>query len=431
MTDQQLRPRLERLSERVQTDPSAFEQLGQRRARVKRRRKFSAIGLAVVLSTVGTFGVVTALRENGTPPPVPQESAPPATSPAPCPISDVIHIAGNGERFDTDCLAIVAGRETPFEFRLEGNGIPQSFLICADPDCHKAGAIVGTQIDVGPALLAGTVPALEAGTYYFVDEAHPTTANGTLYAVEEGPADGGPASPPEPAAFVPPTVTENGTTLLPMVLPDGSQVEIAYPEALRLAELGLSPQTLVHSTQSNGCGWEPVIRLGSAGDVLYQGSNPVSPPPEGGPAMWAGKGGSPYYLVYEFGNWTVSVPCDQSDFDGLESWSSGLRGHVTRDGFLVLDTSPPIVQEGANPDLSTGPGFVFGGGSDPGFIVLTLGTHCDSGTEVTRDDDSAQWCAAVGEGAVEIRVQTPQSGSDRFIDSIIAGLEVRAIDINN
>ena len=256
---------------------------------------------------------------------------------------------------------------------------------------------------------------------------------GATEVVNDSPTATGTPSP-EPASFVPSTHTDNGTTVLPMTLTDGSRVEIAYPEGLRLAELGLAPQTLVHSTQSNGCGWEPIIRLGSMNGLLYQGSEPVNAPPDGGPAMWEGKGGgSPYYLVYEFGDWSVNVPCDRSDFDGLDSWNEGLQAHVTPDGFLVLDTSPPIVQEGADPDLSYGPGFIFGGADDPGFIVLTLGTRCDSGSGLQRDDDSAQWCAAIGDGAVEITVYAPNPSPEgrQFIDSVVDGLEVRSIDISH
>ena len=239
---------------------------------------------------------------------------------------------------------------------------------------------------------------------------------------------------PEPASFVPSTHSDNGTTVLPMTLTDGSRVEIAYPEGLRLAELGLSPQTLVHSTQGNGCGWEPLIRLGSMNGVLYQGSEPVNPPPEGGPAMWQGKGSnSPFYLVYEFGDWSVNVPCDRSEFDGLASWENGLQGHVTPDGYLVLDATAPIVREAADPDLSYGPGFIFGGGDDPGFVVLHLGTRCHSGTDFQRHDDSAQWCAAIGDGAVEISVYAPNPNPEgrRLIDSVVDGLEVRSIEIGH
>lgn len=105
---------------------------------------------------------------------------------APCSISTVINIAGNGSRFDTDCLAISAERATPFEFRREGQGLAQSFVICAQPDCHSEESIVGTEIVLGPSVSTGVVPALDAGTYYFVDEVHPTTAKGTLYVVEPG-----------------------------------------------------------------------------------------------------------------------------------------------------------------------------------------------------------------------------------------------------
>ena len=145
--------------------------------------------------------------------------------------------------------------------------------------------------------------------------------------------------------------------------------------------------------------------------VLYQGTEPVSLLLEGGPAMWEGKTAhSPYVLVYEFGDWSVSVPCDRSDFDGLDAWVDGLQGRVTSDGFLILDATRPIVREGADSDLSYGPGFTLGG-SD-GFIVLTLGTKCDAGARLLRDDDSAQWCSAIGDGAVEITVQTPRPSPD-------------------
>jgi hypothetical protein len=256
---------------------------------------------------------------------------------------------------------------------------------------------------------------------------------GATKVVDDSPSATGTPSP-EPASFVPSTHTDNGTTVLPMTLPDGSRVEIAYPAGLRLAELGLAPQTLVHSTQSNGCGWEPLIRLGSMDGVLYQGPGPVQLAPDGDPAMWKGKGSnSPYYLVYEFGEWTVNVPCDRVDLDGMDAWNDGLQGRVTPDGFLVLDTAPPIVQEGADPDLSYGPGFIFGGSDDPGFVVLTLGTRCDSGTGLQRDDDSAQWCVAIGDGAVEITVyalNTNPAGR-QFIDSVVDGLEVRSIDVSH
>lgn len=241
-----------------------------------------------------------------------------------------------------------------------------------------------------------------------------------------------PHSQPAEESFIPPTTTQGSTTTLPLVFPDGSRAVVAYPEPLGLADLVLTPQTLVHSTQSNGCGWDPIIRFGDASD-LYQGDSPVSTPPEGGPAMWEAKGGgSAYYLVYEFGDWTVNVPCERSDFDGRDAWNDGLQAHVTPDGFLVLDTSPPIVQEGADPDLSQGPGFIFGGADDPGFVVLTLGTRCDSGTGLQRDNDSAQWCVAIGDGAVEITVyalNTNPAGR-QFIDSVADGLEIRSIDVS-
>ena len=117
----------------------------------------------------------------------------------------------------------------------------------------------------------------------------------------------------------------------------------------------------------------------------------------------------------------------------MDPWNEGLQGRtVTPDGFLVLNTSYPIVQEEADPDLSYGPGLIFGGADDPGFVVLTLGTRCDSGTQISQDNQSAQWCLAIGDGAVEITVQTLNANPEgrQFIDSVVDGLEVRSIEIS-
>lgn len=112
------------------------------------------------------------------------QQTPAAVATPPCPVTDSIHIAGDGRTFDTDCLAILERRKTPFEFRLDGRAAPQNFVICDSEKCrHSDGIIVGTEIVLGPEVMTGVVPALEAGTYYFVDQAHPQLAYGTLYVV--------------------------------------------------------------------------------------------------------------------------------------------------------------------------------------------------------------------------------------------------------
>jgi heat shock protein HslJ len=67
MTDTEIRDRLERLGDRVEVAPDAFERLARRRVRAERRRRVATAVLAFVIAIGGTAGLVTAFRGERSP----------------------------------------------------------------------------------------------------------------------------------------------------------------------------------------------------------------------------------------------------------------------------------------------------------------------------------------------------------------------------
>jgi len=198
MTDQQqLRVRLERLSQRIEPSPGSFDRLTERRARIKRRHKIGTIAVALAISASGTFVAIRALGSQSAPGPLAGSNGPVSSvdTHPPCPVSSTIRLVGTGGEpdaahgFDTDCLAIIADRETPVRFVLEGTGTggPQVLAFCTHPDCRPfpSGVLFRTDVLTAPAVVTGTLPALAPGTYFFQDAVH-LAWGGTLYVVPPG-----------------------------------------------------------------------------------------------------------------------------------------------------------------------------------------------------------------------------------------------------
>jgi WD40 repeat protein len=244
------------------------------------------------------------------------------------------------------------------------------------------------------------------------------------------------------AQFTPPTTTDGSTTTLPLVFPDGSQVELQYPADLRLAERGLAPNLLMHLDEGGKCGWDPIIGyLTLRGDV-YDGDGPMFSVV--GDAshveVWEGaKGNLPQYLVIKAGFWEIAVPCPKSDVTEEASlWANHLRLTMSERGFLVATPTAPLVIEGPEAGTSySGPEFYFLGGDATGIEgatgILTLGvaTRCPEGEGVARDPGWARRCFESSAGAVIMTVQT--EGNSRaeqdYIDAVIEGVEVTAIEL--
>ena len=190
MSDQQLRGRLERLSERIETSPRSFDKLTERRSRSKRRHDLGTIVVALAIAASGTLVVIRALGGQPAPGPLTGSNSGSVITTPPCPVSSAIRLVGTldvRKGFDTDCLAIVANRETPVTFILKPGdppeiGNPQILAFCTLPDCSDLSSVFRTDIATAPAVVTGTLPALAPGTYYFLDQVHPTW-RGTLYVV--------------------------------------------------------------------------------------------------------------------------------------------------------------------------------------------------------------------------------------------------------
>jgi hypothetical protein len=236
--------------------------------------------------------------------------------------------------------------------------------------------------------------------------------------------------------FVPPTHQEGDLTILPLVFPDGSRADLAYPTELRLAELGLSPNIL---GELGGCGSDAIITPVEQHGEIYTGAEPIAVSEgasrvelwSGGPG-WAGQ-----YLVVDFGSWWFHMPCTGSVSDAtLDEWAGSLSGRVTPDGFLVVSGSGRLRFRGAEAGPLVGPEFYLDGGRDaPAFVVLGLAEACPRGIDEDRQPGYASSCVEVGEGAMRIVVQADELGeaatdeAERFVDDVIEHVEVRDIDL--
>jgi plastocyanin len=101
-----------------------------------------------------------------------EEPAPQATATGP-----VVRLAADNIRFATTSLSASAG--TPLTLRFENEeAVPHNVAIYADASASRS-FFVGTTFP-GPATRNYAVPALDAGTYFFRCDLHPTTMTGSL-----------------------------------------------------------------------------------------------------------------------------------------------------------------------------------------------------------------------------------------------------------
>jgi Tol biopolymer transport system component len=253
--------------------------------------------------------------------------------------------------------------------------------------------------------------------------------------VPAGTEDGGNGSLSD--VFVPGTHQERDLTILPLVFPDGSRAEIAYPTELRLAELGVSPNILGDLGE---CGSDAIITRAEQHGQIYAGDQPLAVS-EGTSHVELWRGTEEYaphdYLVASFGPWWFHMPCSRSVSDAtVEDWAGLLCGRITPKGFLVLSGSGPLRFLGADAGPLFGPEFFLDGGRDaPGFVVLSLAEACPRGIDEDRQAGYASSCVEVGDGAIRIAVQADRLGkpideeTERFVADVIDLVEVRDIDL--
>ena len=80
--------------------------------------------------------------------------------------------------FDTDCLAAPAGKAFTIVLDNQDPGIPHNVSIYTDESATTA--LFTGEFVTGPAKGTYKVDALDAGTYFFRCDVHPTTMTGTF-----------------------------------------------------------------------------------------------------------------------------------------------------------------------------------------------------------------------------------------------------------
>jgi hypothetical protein len=129
------------------------------------------------------------------------------------------------------------------------------------------------------------------------------------------------AAEPPPEIFVPPTHRDADRVVMPLTFPDGTQVTIAYPPELAIAELGVRPYGSA-SLDGDRVGRDFLIVYGTGEGVHV-----------------------PNAIRLEFGRWTVEVyDYDAGDPAAMteaerRSFKASLHGHETADGFLILEAN--------------------------------------------------------------------------------------------
>jgi len=129
-------------------------------------------------------GVTAARAEQGsggqgTPTPTASPSPSPSGGVAACePAGDTLHVSAMNAVFDTDCLAAPAGSPFTIVFDNMDPGVPHNVSIYTDPTAAQA--LFTGELLTGPGKITYTVDALEAGTYFFRCDVHPTTMTGTF-----------------------------------------------------------------------------------------------------------------------------------------------------------------------------------------------------------------------------------------------------------
>ncbi len=129
-------------------------------------------------SGAGSASTPTPSMSMSMPPSTPSGSASTASGATCSPKGTHLSIVAKSSAFDTSCLAAPAGKPFTIAFDNQDPGVPHNVAIYTD--ASAATALFTGELVSGPKKVTYDVPALDAGTYYFRCDVHPTTMNGTF-----------------------------------------------------------------------------------------------------------------------------------------------------------------------------------------------------------------------------------------------------------
>ncbi|TDE56135.1 hypothetical protein E1295_12045 [Nonomuraea mesophila] len=219
---------------------------------------------------------------------------------------------------------------------------------------------------------------------------------------------------------------KGGDEVLDVVFPHGARAKVRYPAELGLADMGTRP---FQGVWVEGSYRQFVAPYGGEMQIT-QGGEPIrnyAP----NVTLWprpAGSGGYGQVLMFVFGPWRLAM-YDQGSglsFEERTALAEGLRGKVTKDGYLVLSAEDAgdgvrLAEPGDTVrGQPVGPQLWFGGGAGT-MVVLTPAPGCERTARVPyvirgrgRPVDS------VCRGGVQVTV----TGSQRFRDQVVQGIRI-------
>jgi hypothetical protein len=209
--DLNLKPRLERLGDRVQPRTDAFDRLDRVRARRARGRRLGTIALAFVVAVAGTWGAFAVFRSTGAQPA--DDPTPVVDSPCAPQTTTLAVVVSSDLVIDTDCWNVPADTPLTIDVDYRQAGVsasitieplpcPSDVAVPPSPDtmvCEPSRPKPFTSGLVDGGRAAFDVPALGPGIYMLYDEMHPRTTQAYLF-VGSGPF-------PDPAVLATPSPT--------------------------------------------------------------------------------------------------------------------------------------------------------------------------------------------------------------------------------
>ena len=233
--------------------------------------------------------------------------------------------------------------------------------------------------------------------------------------------------------------------VMPVTFPDGTRAELVYQPELDLSNFRVQPYS---SGYIPGFGRDFLVYDRPLVDVLesYDDAELLA-------EYENGRGGTvgfwrlpPHglYLAFEVGSWTVLVydygdEGAQMSEDDRGLWATNFHGRATNDGFLILDSDPPLTLARAGDHA--GPELEFWSRVGDSRGILLFPGECSpyqegqdgfdhieavNGLMVSREsDDFASWC--VPEESMIVHVY--QDPGDTFIDDVLSGVRVRNVSV--